>query len=415
MAKQFTETYRWQNNTPIYSGSRTVNLDTETKPPKRVGQFITLPDGSKFRRATNYSRSSAWREPGARQTASGKGWDSARKKWYNTLAETGDGGYYASYIMDSQLYSAFKVDEAGKNLSGVRGVPFIPTSSSNEAVTKALLDIADGKANLGENLGTLGQTMRLVCNPVKALAGGLQSVYANKSLRPFLRESFRSLHRKGPLTAAAEQYLAYVYGWKPLMQDIYGLMELAKERGERPLFLSGSGKAKREVPVPGGSFMDFSHQTRQTVTGGSANSQVRCKLWARIDPNTSGVRVLNQLGLANPAALAWELATFSFVVDWVLPIGPVLNAWSAPAGLIFVNGSKSNRLSITAQYESKITRAESVTHGPSAGGQVRYEGYVREEITSWPKPGFWFDPNPLRGDRLLKATALLVANLGPLR
>lgn len=41
------------------------------------------------------------------------------------------------------------------------------------------------------------------------------------------------------------------------------------------------------------------------------------------------------LGLTNPAAIAWELVPFSFVVDWFIPIGNFLNSWTDFLGLRF--------------------------------------------------------------------------------
>ena len=41
------------------------------------------------------------------------------------------------------------------------------------------------------------------------------------------------------------------------------------------------------------------------------------------NPNAN---TFSSLGLANPALVAWELVPFSFVIDWVLPIGSWLTA-----------------------------------------------------------------------------------------
>lgn len=121
--------------------------------------------------------------------------------------------------------------------------------------------------------------------------------------------------------------------------------------------------------------------------------------------------MLNQLGLANPLATAWELVSYSFVVDWFVPIGPVLNALSARAGLIFVDGSKSNRVTGYATYTNRYTGVDSKIYSPDANGKITYEGYRRAGIRSWPKVGVFVEPDPFRGDRLLKATALVVANV----
>jgi hypothetical protein len=285
----------------------------------------------------------------------------------------------------------------------------------NEAVTKALLSIADGKVGMGENLGTLGQTARMLSSPLKALAGGLRSVWKNDSLRPLIRESKRSLERKNIQNHAADLYLQYVYGWKPLVQDIHGICELMKEEGVKPLLIHGRGVAKREIANSSHTEDLASYNSKTTVKDWHTSSKVSCNLWAEIDPDWQGARALNQLGLANPLALAWELSSWSFVVDWVLPIGPVLNALTAPAGLKFVDGSISNRVSGTGSYDHHYDAIDSYANGQKATGTISYEGYNRERIGAWPLPGLWIDPDPLRGDRPLKALALMVSDLRNLR
>lgn len=386
-------------------------------PPKANGGFITLPDGSKFRKTTTWGRFRSEIERGGAASESGQRRDTPTAQPSKQWLKTSNGGYWPDYVFASQLYGVWKdIPDVGFGYNGIIEPPGVPYLSGNEAKTKALLKLADSTANLGENFATLGQTLRMLHAPVSSIAEGIKSVARNRSLRPYMRESLSSLNRQGILTASAKKYLEYVYGWKPLMQDIHGLIQYAKERGIRPLLLSSSATASRSVAVKPAGYDSFSEKVRVDVTGGIATSKVRCKLWARIDPNWSGTRALNQLGLANPAALAWELTSLSFVVDWILPIGQVLNALTAPAGLVFVNGSLSNRLSCSASYEEIETLVKgqanwSYDPPDPATGNIKYEGYTRQELTGWPKPGVWIDPDPLRSDRGLKATALLIAGL----
>lgn len=414
---EVTATRKYDVQAGLQNTSRQVFLKHSYKSDKVNGGFLTLPDGSRFRRTTAYSRSVTWSELGKAQKDRGVRRNIPSAPLYDVWLISSPGGWmpdtYRSSIWNNFWYG---LPDVGFGLSGLSKNPDIPTMSRNEAVTKALNKLADQSANLGENLATLGQTMRMLRSPVTALVGGLKSVWDNRTLRPYIRESFVSLQKKGLLNAASEKYLEYVYGWKPLMQDIHGLIALAKERGERPLMLSAQHTAKRKVGIPFGNAFDFSGKCWNDIWGGTADSKVRCKLYARIDPNWSGTRTLNQLGLANPVALAWELTTMSFVVDWLLPIGPVLNAMSAPAGLAFVNGSISNRLSATAEFGNWTTivldRANVSYERDDARGTLRYEGYTRQELVNWPLPGFWIDPDPLRSDRSLKALALLILEAG---
>jgi hypothetical protein len=288
----------------------------------------------------------------------------------------------------------------------------------NKAITNALLDFADQKAGLGENLATLSQVLGLITKPggsLVKLVKEIAEVKRNRKFWPYLRKSARDIRRNG-LNEVASQYLTYVYGWKPLMQDIYGTMEVAKQAAAKPLILHASTKAHEQTQSSEREYMFVSENTRAIATGMDIDTLVRASLYARVDPDYQGLRALNQLGLLNPVSLLWELVPYSFVVDWVLPIGPVLQALTAPAGLTFVNGSISSRVKAGGPYtlhrETLTGDADlRLSQDIASEGVLRYEGYVRETITNWPRPGFWFDSDPLRGDRSFKALALAIVSL----
>jgi hypothetical protein len=242
----------------------------------------------------------------------------------------------------------------------------------------------------------------------------VKEVKSNKSLWPLIGHSYRSIYDGKVADRLAALYLQYVYGAKPLMQDIHGIIELAKDKSNNPLLLSASKKVSGQMPSQKTAFWNPSdrHGINIAMEGESRTS---CHLWAEIDPNYRGTRTLNQLGLLNPASLAWELVPFSFVIDWALPIGPVLQALTAPAGLRFVNGSIARRLKAKGPYTishhwgdgySDVQRTE-------GSGLLSYEGYRRDQLGSWPQPGIWFDSDPLRlgsdgSDRVFKAMALAI-------
>jgi len=294
-----------------------------------------------------------------------------------------------------------------------------PQDARNEAVAKCMNNIADQKANIGEALATLSQTTRLIASNSKTLADALMATWRDKAMLKFLGKSYRQIRREGVPETVARKYLEYVYGFKPLMNDIFGLAELAKENQSLDMLLSSRGVAQRTFVSNESLWRNLSYSRNRRLSA-AANSKTKVTLHAQIDPNWGGLRALNQLGLSNPLALVWELVPWSFVVDWVLPIGPVLNALTAPAGLNFVNGSISTRSSQVTIYEYQGGIAypgpsnRKVTKFVPCNPQHLNESFSRDPITSWPIPGLWFDRDPLRGDRVFKASALaLLALKGP--
>jgi len=303
-------------------------------------------------------------------------------------------------------------------IANLNNPPSINSSMRNECETKALLDLADAKANIGENLATLSQILRLVKDPLSTLVKEFQKVRRDKNLWGLIYKSARDLNQGKALNGPAKEYLKYVYGWKPLVSDIYGIIELAKDANKRPLLINARGVSKREQFLDEAAFQSGSDRIRTTTSDATAISTSVCSLWATPDPNWAGSRTLNQLGLLNPASLAWELVPASFVIDWALPIGPVLQALTATAGLSFVDGSTSQRVSARWRYEQGhyAQPGYAITSYSPSKGIGAYEGYVREKLSGWPRPGFWWDPDPLRlknddSDRIFKFLALSLLQL----
>lgn len=375
---------------------------------KVSGGFITFPDGSRFRKPTAYARRHVVLSPGSAQSTTGRQPDGRQ----DSLSSS-PGGWRS----DIQLTSASATFPGPvRTVQRLNSLPSAPTEMRNEAVTKALLQLADQKANIGETLATFRQTMNMLYGPAEALQKSLKSAWNDKSVRPYLAMTAAEIRRNGITKTGAKKYLEYVYGWKPLVSDIYGIIDMMKDGSGRPFLLSGTGSSNFAREVPPVTKEDISFRST-TVTGPSSErARVRCKVWGRIDPNTQGLRALNQLGLLNPVALAWELVPWSFVVDWFVPIGPVLQALTAPAGLIFVSGTTSVRTSMSGPYVHHRNSLDAIaTSNSKADGSFRYEGYNRSLLTSWPLPGVWVNPTPFSGDRKWKALALAIVNLRGLR
>lgn len=379
-----------RDSTTMLSGSGSIQAKHSIRPTYAKGAVITLPGGDTFRKATSYSHES-WVLGESRASVFG-GPYSGYRHWY---AED-DGRGISLYLQGRPV---------------VRGAGSIPIDMRNEAVTKALNEIANQKAMLGENLATLGMTARLFSGKALALANLLKAARSRKDLQRFWYKSYRDLMREGVDRRLARLYLEYVYGFKPLMEDLYGLSELMKEESNKTLILSGRGKSRRRGSGPDSPWTPSTGSTMRREQC-RYNHTVRTKLFARIDPNWQGARSLNQLGLLNPFGLAWELVPWSFVVDWLLPIGPVLNALSAPAGLIFVDGSTAMKASETMSLRYHISAGTwtgaNLSNDIPAQFPITYEGYSRITHPTWPLPGLWIDHDPLRGDRFFKAAALAI-------
>lgn len=415
---QGSSKYRISSAAPT-SNSFTQEVERRRVPDNDVkGQWITLLGGNKFRRSTPLAKSRAWLENKNQQSTTAVGLSGTIKGLDLYYHGGGEVSYRQSLVHNSIMYEGYPNTEGMKD---VNSVPLIPEGMRNEVITKALLDFADQKVNLGENLATLQQCLSLLTKPSSSLASLVHELYVvgkSRKFWPYLRMAARDIRRQGITAPAAAEYLKYVYGWKPLMQDVHGLIELSKQNSASALLLHASRKTTSETKSGSKQIKDISDNRTVRVEGYNIKTVVKSSLWAQIDPDYQGSRALNQLGLLNPASLFWELVPFSFVVDWVLPIGSVLQALTAPAGLKFVDGSISSRVSAHGDYSVHYdgltdgSRDVSIKSDSPATGYTLYEGYKRDIIRSWPQPGLWYNSDPFgRGDRPWKALALSILGL----
>lgn len=392
----------------VHDGTSTsgVGFDISEIARKQIGarsSWITLSDGTKFRTAT-------WRYRASNRFAGGS---PAVMSGHTSIPAS---PYNRASCVDIS-YAGFFL-----NLSGFSLIQDLYSQDMrNEAVTKAMNNIADQKINLGENLATLKQTYGMFAGKATLLCDALKSGFKNKSFRPFLNQSFRQLRRRGVGVTIAQQYLEYIYGLVPLMSDVYEAVKLLKGQGAKPLLLKGVGMSYRTKEGRSHEGIWSSGYASSWNLNTICQSSAKCTLWARLDPDGSQFRTMNQLGLLNPLSLAYELTPWSFVVDWFLPIGPVLQALTAPSGLIFVNGSMAYRHSQTETERYAPDRFGVSDHMPiqieKTYGELYFqkEVWLREYLGGWPMPGLWLDGNPLRGDRGWKGLALSIANLGSMR
>jgi hypothetical protein len=209
----------------------------------------------------------------------------------------------------------------------------------NESNTKCLLRIADNKADIGVGVGTAKQTL----NEMSRLASRLFRAYTAVK-HGNLKGVFAPLGiRKTDIVtgkAASDYWLQWQYGWKPLiidLHDAYGAVSDAFEQYE--MLLHARSSAKFEAANSTNGEFDESHIT---------NEKCLTRIDARIE--CTRLRGASQLGLVNPLSVVWELVPFSFLIDWAMPIGNVLEATTASCGLGFQGGSVSQTLQGTCTF-----------------------------------------------------------------
>jgi hypothetical protein len=132
--------------------------------------------------------------------------------------------------------------------------------------------------------------------------------------------------------------------------------------------------------------------------------------------NSTLSNTLTQFGLANPLSLAWEILPYSFVVDWMLPIGPWLSNLDYTNGLSFDHGWINYKAN--DEVKGELVNYSSVvdgwtrnwTNGNSSGTAMVFH---RDALGDFPSPPLPRLKNPFSPIHVSEALSLLAGAFRP--
>lgn len=334
----------------------------------------------------------------------------------------------------------------------------------NRALAEAYELLVDSKVNVGQALAELGETLGWLASLVRrfvevllivrdALKGRIRSsaahrkIYSNanrvrpRQVEPFGRRRqrnpsnnpntdsrwrrearekwwddeamnrwLRSEHRKGrrkrkpsKSKRVSSAWLEYQYALMPLVYDIYGTLEALKEglRGDNFLF-----SVQRTIggPVSPDIFCAATGLDTSIEVSGSVRESARVVYTGRM--RASLLSAMVELGLNNPWAIAWELVPFSFVVDWILPIDKVLNSFTAPLGVTFVDGYLDKRIAGKFEALRLNPGLGRYISGTRPKAKFKLMAFQRVRYLTWPLVGAYMR-SPFSYAHAASALALL--------
>lgn len=336
------------------------------------------------------------------------------------LVEFDDYGLWDEQIRT--LNPALSSISLSKFPTGTTWGPSLPNPShdvkaSNKAV-KRLIGRSNSAidANLAQDTAQLGQTVRVIGDAATRIAKSFTALkrgnipLAVKSLWQSRSPLYNPRFRPKPGRNLADNWLALQYGWKPLLQDVHGSMS--------SLANYNLGAAAVQRMSASGSQDSLSVTDSRRATGWEVAgkcliySRTTCKYTIRYRVGNHLQAFLAQTGFSNPINLAWEVLPYSFVVDWLLPVGPYLETLTAWNGLVFLDGVKTQFTRQVIWYDvawsghNKLAAADSYT--TSAGGLFRHWILLdRVKLTAFPTLTQPSLKNPLSTEHALNALALL--------
>lgn len=244
---------------------------------------------------------------------------------------------------------------------------YASANARNRAEAEALAKLYDVRVQIGENLFQAGKTASMLHSKVRRFYGAYSALRKGdvKSVKKFLGLTNKyKPDKKDRLKSSGEAWLETVYGWIPLMSDIYTLaFDLPGMRSENDGFY-----VQRDYRY--GQETSSSPLSFQSVRVGETRDTLKCGYKVRLDVLVADPDVIRdkQMGVRDPLVVGWELVPFSFLIDWVAPIGTLLQAYSAMDGLTFRGGS------LTHYYEAERVNQYNWSHG---GDPNTYSSYTR--------------------------------------
>lgn len=240
-----------------------------------------------------------------------------------------------------------------------RYLPAVSANTSNRAITQALAKANRNQVEIGVALGEARESVGMVIHRAKSLMRALLLVKRGQFNR--LWAEFGAKVRVG---TGASLWLEYSFGWKPLISDLNSAVETLSRGLDKRLLVHASSlvRAPLSHPAKGSWYL---------VTDFEGEESAFCRLDLQVD--STRIQSMKQLGLFNPFSVAWELIPFSFLVDYVVPLGTTIEALGGTFGTTVIGKSLTKR----------VKHSGSFIPNPPAGS---FEGvYWRGErpVTSW--------------------------------
>lgn len=203
--------------------------------------------------------------------------------------------------------------------------------------------------------------------------------------RPNRDYDVRALHRNRSISkiqaakSASSAYLAVMYGLMPLLNDIYQ-MAIFLEEGVKTLdkqVFSVDASGTEPIPAP-----QLSAGTYDMGSSWKGEWGVKAEVNFRV--KHPWLTTLESLGLLSPLDLAWELLPLSFVVDWFLPVGAFVSAFSGHWGLAFSHGYRTSY----AKWNADVAFSKGAVFRSGTPGRLtgRLLSFNRQQYLTFPIP-----------------------------
>jgi len=243
--------------------------------------------------------------------------------------------------------------------------PSTPSHPEPDWITPLRLQVANMKVNLGEDLAEYRQTSSMFENT---------AVSAVNAWRRFKGKKARRRRKLTPCSISAAN-LMYSYGVAPLIGTLFDSYQALRAELDHPSIFKVIQTASETTPY------DILTPNDNRIVGKTTCS-ARAKAYLHYRRGA-----MENFSFGNPLSIAWELVPYSFVFDYMIPVGNTLMALDALLDIDAVYGTVTRRIldkSYQTVDEGQLN-GTIVSELPSIYQVRRTE---RDVLTSIPLPPF---------------------------
>lgn len=328
--------------------------------------------------------------------------------------------YYANYLHEGPPFG--QVTYRRRDLSGYRdtnpspqnkangwagywdaqGAPTKFFNKTNRCETEALAKLIAGGAQLGAALAESKKTLSMISGNVINFYTAYRHARKGRWKQASAALGIGGHSFKSASKNTSGRWLELQYGWLPLLGDISSATDKLRKYSTatwKPLCVV---RTLEEVIDERKTVLTESYVNLWRTRG---THSTRVQLWYNVtDPK---LHLLANLGLVNPLSVGWELVPFSFVVDWFMPVGTFLDAWTATLGCNFLSGTCTTKAFGQEEFFTNwdYDDGESFTRGDTLSRNI-VKGYIRDTYSSWPTPSLYLK-SPLTQGHMINALALI--------
>lgn len=312
-----------------------------------------------------------------------------------------------------------------------------PNQALGLSGNKLLESLKDGKNNpnvsLGQALLERKQTERLFIDTIEFVAKSLRGFrkglrnwewelvkddVARHNLLQKVQRRAAVLGGKPPKLspyerrglAVIEKWLAWQYGVKPLMQDVFDAMEAVDYfQGNELYSLSIRARARVDMDTVVTRFSNGSGAFSYELPIHWIN---RGQTFVEWKLKTGVLPALVTVGVTNPINLIYQVTPFSFILDWFVNLGSWFNLFDATIGKEFLNGYQTGLKVGSGRFQVVKTSGSQYQIIERGESFLSAFNLTRAKLASFPTPVPPAFKNPCSPTHVANALSLLAVAFG---